>query len=173
MIEAKIYVNNDLEQRFRAAAMRKFGMGRGALSKAIENSCLRWLIEEDEINGAITSIKEVASREKNILAIIIFGSYARKEPAFRDVDIGILLKETEDNQFEIEERFLNLLEGYNLKFDVNVINKFGYDVLKKIFSEGRIVYCSDKTAMDGYLEGILFENEEALARSASLGYGKE
>ena len=64
------------------------------------------------------------------------------------------------------------MEEYNLKFDVSVINKFGYDILKKIFSEGHIVYCSDEAALGGYLEELLLENEEALARSASLGYGK-
>jgi hypothetical protein len=39
----RVQVNNKLEQRFREAAMRRFGYGKGALSKAAEEAIQNWI----------------------------------------------------------------------------------------------------------------------------------
>lgn len=50
MIRAKL--DKKLEQLFREAAMRKFGYGKGALSKAVEEAILTWLstIEKEKVS---------------------------------------------------------------------------------------------------------------------------
>ena len=45
MIRAK--VSEELEQRFRRLAMRRFGYGKGALGKAAENAILDWVTAEE------------------------------------------------------------------------------------------------------------------------------
>ena len=49
MIRAKI--DGRLELRFRELAMRRFGYGKGALSRAVEEAILRWVssVEEESV----------------------------------------------------------------------------------------------------------------------------
>ena len=49
LIRAK--VSDELEQKFRRLAMRRFGYGKGALSKAAEDAILEWVsaVEKDEV----------------------------------------------------------------------------------------------------------------------------
>jgi phage-related protein len=39
----RVQLNPELEEKFRQAAMKRFGYGKGASSKAIEEAILRWL----------------------------------------------------------------------------------------------------------------------------------
>ncbi len=48
MVELKIYLTNDLNERFRKIAMNTFGYGRGSLSKAAEEALTRWCSEHAE-----------------------------------------------------------------------------------------------------------------------------
>ena len=50
MIRAKI--DERLERRFRELAMKRFGYGKGALSKAVEEAILNWisLVEKEEVS---------------------------------------------------------------------------------------------------------------------------
>jgi len=50
MIRAKI--NERIECKFRELAMKKFGYGKGALSKAVEEAILNWisLVEKEKIS---------------------------------------------------------------------------------------------------------------------------
>ncbi|RLG70905.1 MAG: hypothetical protein DRO23_12695 [Thermoprotei archaeon] len=49
MIRARI--DGRLELRFRELAMRRFGYGKGALSRAVEEAILRWVssVEEESV----------------------------------------------------------------------------------------------------------------------------
>ena len=42
MRELKIYLSDQLNERFRRAAMEAFGYGRGSISKAAEEAVLQW-----------------------------------------------------------------------------------------------------------------------------------
>ncbi len=46
MIRAKI--DSRLELRFRELAMKRFGYGKGALTKAVEEAILRWISSVEE-----------------------------------------------------------------------------------------------------------------------------
>lgn len=50
MIRAKI--NERLERRFRELAMKRFGYGKGALTKAVEEAILNWIssVEKEEVS---------------------------------------------------------------------------------------------------------------------------
>ncbi|MFP3951872.1 MAG: hypothetical protein ACLFVP_07040 [Candidatus Bathyarchaeia archaeon] len=50
----KVYLDEELEERFRRAAMEVYGYGRGSLSSAAEDAIRSWLQEYD-------SLKEEAS----------------------------------------------------------------------------------------------------------------
>ncbi|RLE84579.1 MAG: hypothetical protein DRJ41_02870 [Thermoprotei archaeon] len=59
MIRAKI--DEKLERKFRELAMRKFGYGKGALTRAIEEAILRWVstTESEELTFEGDPIKAI------------------------------------------------------------------------------------------------------------------
>jgi hypothetical protein len=44
----KVYISDDVERKFREAAMRLYGYGRGSLSTASEKAILAWLSQVSE-----------------------------------------------------------------------------------------------------------------------------
>lgn len=48
----RVQINTKLEQKFREAAMKRFGYGKGALSKAAEEAILNWIsaLEKETVN---------------------------------------------------------------------------------------------------------------------------
>lgn len=49
----KVYVDEELERRFRKVAMEVFGYGRGSISMAVEDAMRRWLLEHEIMLGEI------------------------------------------------------------------------------------------------------------------------
>lgn len=48
MVEMKIYLSDNLNERFRKTAMNVYGYGRGSLSKAAEEALTKWCMEHNE-----------------------------------------------------------------------------------------------------------------------------
>jgi len=46
----RVQINQKLERKFREAAMRKFGYGKGALSRAAEEAIMKWISTTEEEN---------------------------------------------------------------------------------------------------------------------------
>lgn len=48
----RVQINAKIERRFREAAMKRFGYGKGALSKAAEEAILDWIstLEKEDVN---------------------------------------------------------------------------------------------------------------------------
>jgi len=59
----KIYLDEELERRFRKIAMEIYGYGRGSISRTAEDAIRRWVIEREEL------LKEVRIPEDPIKAI--------------------------------------------------------------------------------------------------------
>lgn len=59
----KIYINDELERRFRKASMETYGYGRGSISKAAEEAIRRWLHENEKL------LREVSIPENPVKAI--------------------------------------------------------------------------------------------------------
>jgi hypothetical protein len=54
----KVYISDDVERKFREAAMRLYGYGRGSLSTASEKAILAWLSQVSEVLGVAESIED-------------------------------------------------------------------------------------------------------------------
>jgi hypothetical protein len=48
LVELKIYLSDNLNERFRRTAMNVYGYGRGSLSKAAEEALTQWCVEHGE-----------------------------------------------------------------------------------------------------------------------------
>jgi hypothetical protein len=54
----KIYIPDELEQRFRKAAMKLYGYGKGSLSIASEKAFIAWLSQVSEVLDIAESIED-------------------------------------------------------------------------------------------------------------------
>jgi predicted nucleotidyltransferase len=95
----------------------------------------------------LSLIKEILTRDGRIIFAYAYGSFVKEEP-FRDIDIGIYVKNPEDNSFVITSDLKTELsryfreEGVDLtadQFDVRVINDAPFTFLNKVFKEGKLL----------------------------------
>lgn len=54
----KVYISDEVERKFREAAMRLYGYGRGSLSIASEKAFLAWLSQVSEVLDIAESIED-------------------------------------------------------------------------------------------------------------------
>ncbi len=52
MGEVKVYLSDELDKRFRKAAMDAYGYGRGSISKAAEEAFLEWCRKRERTSPA-------------------------------------------------------------------------------------------------------------------------
>jgi len=156
MAETKIYIPDALDARLRELAMKRFGYGRGSISGAVEEAIVQWLAKNDRINSAIRAIVSHAKKDRDVLAVVVFGSYARKEPGFRDVDIGIILKEKAQTGGK-HMKYMSLIENDDRFFDLSIINELPLDVRVSAINNGVFVYVSEPGVEYDYARRVLLE----------------
>lgn len=54
----KVYISDEAERKFRKAAMRLYGYGRGSLSTASEKAILAWLSQVSEVLDVAEPIED-------------------------------------------------------------------------------------------------------------------
>lgn len=107
-------------------------------------------------------------KDKNVLAVMVFGSHARNEE-YRDIDVCIVLNKRVGNGSMSEKR-LHYVSEYN--FDVHIFQQLPLYIRVRILREGKILFCRDidalydiasqtarefgyfKPAYEGYLEAV-------------------
>ena len=64
----RVQIDDKLERKFREKAMKKFGYGKGALSKAAEEAILNWLSTagEDSVNFEGDPVKAIEGLLKDV-----------------------------------------------------------------------------------------------------------
>ena len=70
----KVQLSEETEKRFRQAAMRRFGYGKGALSLAAERALSDWARRERETARILTSIGDPVSAIEGLLSHVKKGS---------------------------------------------------------------------------------------------------
>lgn len=101
----------------------------------------------------IQGIVEKAKKDEMVLAVALFGSYARGEP-HRDIDICIFLKPKKYSQLEMSEKRMEYIP-LSEKYDLNVFQQLPLYIRKRILKEGKILYCKDEDVLyDVYFQTI-------------------
>ena len=64
----RVQIDNKLEQKFREAAMKKYGYAKGSLSKAAEQAILNWLsiVEKENVAFEGDPVKAIEGLLKDI-----------------------------------------------------------------------------------------------------------
>jgi len=101
----------------------------------------------------IGGIIEKAKKDPEVIAIAIFGSYARNEN-YRDIDLCLFLKNKRYNKTYLSKRkFQYTLE--NEKYDIQIFQQLPIYIRKRILREAKILYCKDEDMLyDLYFQTI-------------------
>lgn len=159
MSQIKIYSTKEVDKPFRALAMERFGYGRGAISKAAEEALIRWINNISAINSLIEKVVIKAKDDRRILAVILFGSYVRKDPNFRDVDVGLLLKNSEDSS-RVYSDYAAFVGGENY-LDISIINSLPIEVQSSVFNDAVVLYCSNYPALYDYTIDLIKKSADS------------
>ena len=89
----------------------------------------------------IDAVVEKARKDKDVLAVSVFGSFARGEKN-RDIDICLFLNKGK-SKFEMSKKRLEYLSEFNSKLDIQVFQLLPIVIRHRVLKEGKILLCKD------------------------------
>lgn len=143
MAETKIYISDEIDKKLRECAMSKFGYGRGSISSAAEEAISQWLLKESVIGNRLKIIKEMAKTDTEIVAVLLFGSYARKEQNYRDVDVALVLKEDKKSEQKLFDYLKAVNSAEDKLIDIVIFNTLPLEMKRRVLNEADILYASN------------------------------
>ncbi len=123
-------------------------------------------------------LKEVFAKDDRVIFAYIYGSFV-KEQFFRDIDIGIYIKNSEENPLvispDIKTQLSRVVKRENMdltadQFDVQIINQAPFTFLKRVFKEGILLVDRDPELRTDLVEYVSSKYRECtgLLAEASL-----
>jgi predicted nucleotidyltransferase len=110
-------------------------------------------------------IRNILNQDQMVVFAYAYGSFI-KERSFRDIDIGIYVRNPEESPFiissDIKEQLSHLAKKEGLKFtanqfDVRVINDAPFTFLKRVFKEGILLIDHDPDLRTDLIEHVSFK----------------
>lgn len=147
MAETKIYISDEIDKRLREHAMKKFGYGRGSISNAAEEAIAQWLLKESAIKNKLNIIKEMAKMDKDVIAVLLFGSYARKEQNYRDVDVALVIKDGKKSEQKLFDYLKAVDSVENKIIDIVIFGSLPLEMRRRVLNEADILYVSDSSKL--------------------------
>lgn len=92
---------------------------------------------------ALDKLVSKAKKDKGILAVMVFGSYARGEK-HRDIDVCLVLKKETENGAMSRKRLAYVSES---GLDVHVFQQIPLYIRVRVLKEGKILFCRDLDAL--------------------------
>lgn len=125
----------------------------------------------------LKKIIEKARRDRDVLAVILFGSHARKEAKpSSDVDVCLMLKPKKLSKLFMSSKKLEYLSLASPKYDVQIFQQLPSFIRVRILKEGKILLNKNydemfKIALDSIKEFDLFK-KHYLYCIKSVAYGR-
>ena len=116
----------------------------------------------------IDLVKNTLALDKRIVFAYAYGSFIL-EKSYRDIDIGVFVKNPQENTFvtssEIKTKLSRKARKANLKiladqFDVKIINDAPFTFLRRIFTEGILLIDCDPDVRTDLVEYVSLKYRE-------------
>ena len=144
-----VSIKNVDETAFRKLKATAAAQGK-SMGAVLTEAISAWADKSTEILNGIDDIVKKARRDSEVIAVILFGSYARQEKDFRDIDIALLLKEPiKDGTKKASEYWVSDA------FDVSILNSLPLNVASRVLEEGKILYVSDMESLQKFSNDII------------------
>ncbi len=108
-------------------------------------------LEKSSLKGMLDKLLYKAHNDSDVLAVVLFGSAAREEPA-RDVDMCLVLFPDKDSK-GFEKR---LEYSSSEDVDVHVFRDLPLYIRVRVLRDGRVLHCKD--------EGLLYDIASSTVR---------
>jgi predicted nucleotidyltransferase len=124
-------------------------------------------------------LREILTIDERVIFAYAYGSFV-KEQSFRDIDVGIYVKNSEENPFVVSSDMKTQLSraakrenmGFTAdQFDIRIINHAPFTFLKRVFMEGILLIDHDpelRTDLVEYVSSKYRECAGLLAESSLL-----
>jgi len=156
-MEVKAYIDEAVGVKMRERAFKRFGYFKGSISKAVEESIIQWLSKNERIDKRLNLLLEKASKDPNVIAVLMFGSFAAGKTDYHDVDLAFLLTDEKD-ELSILSEYDDLREDPN--FDISCLNSLAISVKEEVLAGARILLCKDKSRLYDFMIKTLKEYED-------------
>ncbi len=156
-MELKAYIDEDVGIKMREQAAKRFGYFKGSISKAVEEALIQWLSKNEQLEKRLKSLLEKATEDPNVIAVLLFGSFATGKTNYRDVDLSFLLAPGK-NELSTLSRYEDFRE--DPKFDISCLNSLAINVRKEVLGSGKVLLCKDKSKLYDLMIKTLKEYED-------------
>ncbi len=124
-------------------------------------------------------IRDILEKDNRVVFAYVYGSFV-KEESFRDIDIGVYVRDANENPYVISSEITTELssiskrEGLNYTaddFDVRIINDAPFTFLNRVFREGILLKDNDPELRTDIIEYVSRKYRECaglLAESSFL-----
>jgi len=90
----------------------------------------------------LEKISEKAKNDKNVLAVVLFGSYARNE-VFADIDVCVILKPREFDALFLSKKRLEYLTVFP-NLDIQIFQQLPLYIKVRILKDCKIIFCKNE-----------------------------
>lgn len=139
-----VSVKNVDEATFRKLKAVAAELGK-PVGRALTEAADAWIDKNRKILAGIEEIVAKAKEDKDMVAVMLFGSYARNEQNFRDVDVALLLREDGGDYIKKATEY-----WVSDIFDVSILNRLPLQVASRVLEEGRLLYVADQTELENF-----------------------
>lgn len=98
---------------------------------------------------------EAAKKDKDVVAVMLFGSVARGEK-YRDIDVAIVLYPKKHKALKMSNIKLKYA-AISGTLDINVLQQLPLYIQKRVIKEGKLLFCKD----DDAFYDVVFESIRA------------
>jgi len=87
-------------------------------------------------------LKNKFMKDKETIAVLIFGSYARGEQ-YRDIDVCIVLNKKMDN-LKMSKKRVGFMIGLPDIVDLQIFQQLPVYIRKRVLKDGKVIFCKDE-----------------------------
>lgn len=93
----------------------------------------------------LKKISEKAENDEHVLAVVLFGSYARNEK-FSDIDVCVVLKKGKFNRLFLSKKRLEYLTAFP-DIDVQIFQQLPLYIKIRVLKEGKMIFCRNEDSL--------------------------
>jgi len=97
---------------------------------------------DSNIERIIKNLIKVAKKDKDVVAIVLYGSFVKK-PHFKDIDVCLMLKPKKYRNIYLTEKRLKYIKLVPEIVDIQIFQQLPVYIRKKILEEGKILLNKD------------------------------
>ncbi len=88
-------------------------------------------------------VKEVISKDPQVIAVLLFGSYVRNEKNYRDIDICLVLDKKYPN-INLSKKKLIYSSLTKSPLEIHIFQQLPIYIRKRILKEGKVLLCKNQ-----------------------------